>query len=243
MFWPRLASFVPHSHPLPPEAEPPPTANAAAPVAAGPIRVFVVEDLDQIREAYALLLGWTPGFVCVGVAASAESALEATPEQEPDVCLLDIGLPGMTGLEALGLLHRRWPEAEFLVLTVFDDPDRVFEALKAGASGYLVKTTPPADVLEAIRELHAGGAPMSASVARKVVTAFRAPAPASEDLTRREREVLDHLVQGETVKQIADELFVSPSTVAFHVRQIYEKLHVHSRAEAVAHALRGPRRR
>jgi DNA-binding NarL/FixJ family response regulator len=170
-------------------------------------------------------------------------ALAAGSESAPDVCLLDIGLPGMTGLEALAQLRRQWPAAEFLVLTVFDDPDRVFEALKAGASGYLVKTTPPADVLEAIRDLKSGGAPMSASIARKVVSAFRRPDPASDGLTPREREVLDHLVAGETVRQIAEALFVSPTTVAFHVRQIYEKLHVHSRAEAVARALGGPTRR
>jgi DNA-binding NarL/FixJ family response regulator len=148
----------------------------------------------------------------------------------------------MSGLQALALLRDRWPGAEFLVLTVFDDPDRVFEALKAGASGYLVKTTPPADVLDAIRALKAGGAPMSASIARKVVTAFRSPDPATAGLTPREREVLDHLVAGETVRQIAEALFVSPSTVAFHVRQIYDKLHVHSRAEVVARTLgRRPR--
>jgi DNA-binding NarL/FixJ family response regulator len=208
-----------------------------------PIRVFVVEDLDPIREAFALLLSWTPGFSFVGAAASAEAALEAAPEEPPDVVLLDIGLPGMTGLEALPPLRQRWPDAEFLMLTVHDDPDRVFEALKAGASGYLVKTTPPAEVLAAIQELHAGGAPMSASVARKVVAAFRQPAPASEGLSRREREVLDLLVDGKTVRQIADALFVSPTTIAFHVRQIYDKLHVHSRAEAVARALGGRRPR
>lgn len=207
-----------------------------------PIRVFIVEDQDPIREAFALLLGWTPGFACVGAAASAEAALTAALEASPDVVLLDIGLPGMSGTEALSRLRQRWPRAEFLMLTVHDDPDRVFEALQAGASGYLVKTTPPAEVLEAVRELHAGGAPMSASIARKVVTAFRQPDPDLGELSRREREVLDHLVEGKTVRQIADALFVSSSTVAFHVRQIYEKLHVHSRAEAVARALgRRPR--
>ena len=220
---------------LPEAAEPASTAEV--------VSVYIVEDLDPIREAYELLLRWTPGFECAGVAPSAELALQEPVDVAPDVVLLDIGLPGMTGLEALAPLRVLWPKAEFLVLTVFDDPDRVFEALKAGASGYLVKTTPPADVLDAIRELHAGGAPMSASVARKVVAAFRRPDPASEGLTPREREVLEHLVAGETVRQIAEALFVSPTTVAFHVRQIYEKLHVHSRAEAVAHALGGRIRR
>lgn len=202
-----------------------------------PIRVFVLEDQDPIREALVLLLGWTPGFVCVGEAGSAEAALAGPPDLRPDVVLLDIGLPGMNGLAALGPLHERWPRAEFLVLTVHDDPDRVFEALRAGASGYLVKTAPPAEVLDAIHDLHGGGAPMSASVARKVVETFRRPTPDLASLTRREREVLDLLVEGRTGPQIAEALFVAPSTVAFHVRQIYEKLHVHTRAQAVAKAL------
>ncbi len=202
-----------------------------------PINVYVVEDQHPIRDAFALLLGWTAGFACVGAADSAEAALEAVPDITPDVVLLDIGLPGMSGLEALGPLHTRWPEAEFLVLTVHDDPDRVFEALRAGASGYLVKTAPPGEVLDAIRALHNGGAPMSASVARKVVEAFRRPDPDLESLSRREREVLDLLVEGRTGRQIAETLFVAPSTVAFHIRQIYEKLHVHTRGQAVARAL------
>jgi DNA-binding NarL/FixJ family response regulator len=200
-----------------------------------PIRVFVVEDQDPIREAFTLLLGWTAGFACAGAADSAEAALEALPDAPPDVVLLDIGLPGMSGLEALAPLHAHWPEAEFLVLTVHDDPDRVFEALRAGASGYLVKTAPPGEVLDAIRDLHGGGAPMSASVARKVVEAFRRPD--LESLSPREREVLDLLVEGRTGRQIAEALFIAPTTVAFHIRQIYEKLHVHTRAQAVARAL------
>jgi len=199
--------------------------------------VFIVEDQAHIREAFTMLLGWTAGFECVGSADSAEAALGALPEPSPDVVLLDIGLPGMSGLEALAPLHARWSEAEFLVLTVHDDPDRVFEALRAGASGYLVKTAPPAEVLDAVRALHDGGAPMSASVARKVVEAFRRPDPDLGALSPREREVLDLLVEGRTGRQIAEALFVAPSTVAFHIRQIYEKLHVHTRAQAVARAL------
>jgi len=199
--------------------------------------VFVVEDQDHIREALVLLLEWTNGFACVGSAQSAEAALAASPDALPQVILLDIGLPGMSGLEALAPLHARWPGADFLVLTVHDDPDRVFEALREGASGYLVKTAPPGEVLDAIRALHAGGAPMSASVARKVVEAFRRPDPDLESLSRRERQVLDLLVEGRTGRQIAEALFVAPSTVAFHIRQIYDKLHVHTRGQAVARAL------
>ena len=226
-----------------PLSTPPAPSEPTAEPPSAPVAVFVVEDLDPVREAFALLLGWTPGFACVGAEASAEAALEAEVDAAPDVVLLDIGLPGMSGVDALGPLHARWPAAAFLMLTVHDDPDHVFEALRAGASGYLVKTTPPAEVLDAIRALHAGGAPMSASVARKVVEAFHAPDLAAEGLSRREREVLDHLVDGETVRQVAEALFISPSTVAFHVRQIYEKLHVHTRAEAVARALGGRRPR
>lgn len=212
------------------------------PPAAPPIRVLVVEDLEPIRGAFVLLLGWTSGFACVGAASSAEEALALAPETAPDVVLLDIGLPGMTGLAALPLLRARWPRCEVLMLTVHDAADAVFEALEAGASGYLVKSTPPDEVLAAIRELNAGGAPMSASVARKVVQAFRRPDRA-DGLSPREREVLDLLVAGKTGRQIAEALFVSPNTVAFHVRQIYEKLHVHTRGEAVAHVLGGRRPR
>lgn len=207
-----------------------------------PVRVFVIEDLEGIRTALALLLSGTPGFACVGAAASAEAALSSDLEAAPDVVLLDLGLPGMSGVEALAPLRGRWPHAEVLVLTVHDAADRVFEALQAGASGYLVKTTAPADVLAAVRELYEGGAPMSASIARKVVEALRRPDPDTDTLSRREREVLDLLVAGKTYRQIAGALFVSPNTVAFHVKQVYEKLHVHSRAEAVAHVLGGRRR-
>jgi DNA-binding NarL/FixJ family response regulator len=158
-------------------------------------------------------------------------------EAAPDVVLLDVGLPGMSGLQALAPLRGRWPQAEVLMLTVHDDPDRVFEALQSGASGYLVKATPPAEVLEAIRELHGGGAPMTASVARKVVEALRRPAAPDDGLSPREQDVLDLLVEGRTGRQVAEALCISPTTVAFHIRQIYEKLHVHTRGAAVAHAL------
>jgi len=211
----------------------------AGPAALPPIRVYVVEDLDPIRQALRLLLDGSPGYACAGTAASAEEALDATLEAEPEVILLDVGLPGMSGIEALGPLRSKWPRAEFVVLTVFDDAERVFEALCAGATGYLVKETPPAAVLAAIREVHEGGAPMSASIARRVVGAFRKPGDALGELTAREREVLDGLVAGRTYGQIADGLFVSRNTVGFHVKQVYAKLHVRSRAEAVARVV-GP---
>ena len=211
----------------------PPPVPAAPP----PVRVFIVEDTVPIRAALEYLLNATPGFACVGVAGAAEAVLEDPPEA-PDVVLLDVGLPGMSGIEALRPLRRTWPRAEFLMLTVHDDAERVYEALCAGATGYLVKTTPPAQILDAIRSVFEGGAPMSASVARKVVQTFRRPEMQDDGLSKREQEVLDRLMDGKTYRQIAAELFVSVNTVGFHVKQVYAKLHVNSRAEAVGLALR-----
>ena len=206
-------------------------------VAAGvttPVRVFVIEDSASVREALALLVNGSPGFVIVGTAGDAETALGAHPPDPPDVVLVDIGLPGMTGTDALPLLRRHWPHAELIMLTVHDDGERILAALCAGATGYLLKATPPAVLLDAIRDVHAGGAPMTASVARQVVRVFRAPDPVAGLLSPREREVLHGLVDGKTYRQIGDGLCISINTVAFHVKQIYQKLHVHSRAEATA---------
>ena len=210
-----------------------PSPGASPPA---PIRVFVIEDLTPIREALQLLLDGTPGFACAGTAGSAEAGLAAPLESAPDVVLLDIGLPGMSGIEAVALLRETWPEADVLMLTVHDDEERVFAALRAGASGYLLKTSPPVALLEAVREAHEDGAPMSPSVARRVVRAFQRPREGQEGLTGREREVLEQLIAGKSYKRIAAELQISVNTVAFHVKQVYQKLHVHSRAEAVARA-------
>jgi len=207
----------------------------AGPLAATtPIRVFVIEDSATVRAALALLVDGSPGFASAGTAGDAESALAADLANPPDVVLIDIGLPGMSGTEALPLLRRHWPHAELLMLTVHDDGERIFAALCAGATGYLLKATPPATLLDAIREAHHGGAPMTASVARQVVRVFQAPDPATGLLSPRERDVLQGLVDGKTYKQIGDGLYISVNTVAFHVKQIYQKLHVHSRAEATA---------
>lgn len=201
------------------------------------IAVYLIEDQDAIRQALCLLLDGTPGFCCRGAAASAETALQ-DEAAAPDVVLLDIGLPGLSGLEAIDPLRRRWPQASILMFTVHDEDDRVFEALCAGATGYLLKSTPPARLLDAIAEVHAGGAPMSASVARKVVHTFHRPRPAAEMLSAREQEVLDLLIDGRSYKQIAEALFISVNTVSYHVKQIYGKLHVRSRAEVMARATR-----
>jgi DNA-binding NarL/FixJ family response regulator len=198
------------------------------------IRVFVIEDTLAIQQAMRLLVDGLPGFCCVGTVGTAEAALESELSAPPDVILVDIGLPGMSGIDALPLLHRRWPRAELLMLTVHDNETQVFAALRAGASGYMLKTTPPSTLMDGIREAYEGGAPMSASVARQVVQTFQRPASATELLSVRERTVLDALVEGKTYRQIGDSLFISVNTVAFHVKQIYQKLHVHSRAEALA---------
>jgi DNA-binding NarL/FixJ family response regulator len=206
-----------------------------------PIRVFVIEDSTSVREALALLLDGSPGFAVAGTAGNAESALAANPLVPPDVVLVDIGLPGISGIDALPGLRDHWPHAELLMLTIHDDGPRIFSALCAGAMGYLLKTTPPATLLEAIREARDGGAPMSASVARQVVQVFRRPDPAAGMLSPRERDVLKELIDGKTYRQIGDTLYISVNTVAFHVKQIYQKLHVHSRAEVAARAgHRGP---
>jgi len=200
---------------------------------ASSIRVFVVEDLPAVREPLCLLLDGTAGVACVGAAADAEAAIATPGPVSPDVVLLDIELPGINGIDALGPLGRKWPEAEFLMLTIHDDEQRVFAALCAGATGYLLKSAPPAALIEAIQEVHRGGAPMSASVARLVIRTFR-HSPEHETLSHRERQVLDALISGQTYRQIGEALFISVNTVAFHVKQIYHKLHVHSRAEAAA---------
>jgi DNA-binding NarL/FixJ family response regulator len=197
------------------------------------IRVFVVEDLPAVRDALRMLLNGTPGMSCAGVAADAEQALQALPDASPDVVLLDIELPGMSGIDALMPLKRLWPTAEILMLTIHDAEERVFAALCAGATGYLLKSVSPPALIDAIREVHAGGAPMSASVARQVVRTFRR-GPEHDGLSAREQEVLDALIGGKTYRQIGEGLFISVNTVAFHVKQIYQKLHVHSRAEAAA---------
>lgn len=202
------------------------------------ITVSIVEDDDRLRQALGYILDGSPGIVCTGTFSDAESLFQAEEPHRFDVLLLDIGLPGMSGIDAIPLVRERWPRSEILILSVFKDESQVFEALCAGATGYLLKNTSPAQLIEAIREVSAGGAPMTASIARKVVHFFRKPEVSSEALTGRENEVLEKLVEGKTNRQIAAELFISENTVAYHLKGVYEKLHVHSRAEAVAKAMR-----
>jgi DNA-binding NarL/FixJ family response regulator len=201
-----------------------------------PIRVALVEDDRQVREGLALLIGHSPGFACVAACPSAENALQRLPGQKPDVVLMDIQLPGMSGIECILQLKRLCPKAQIMMLTVFEDHERIYQSLKAGASGYLLKQTPPAELLEAITNLHQGGSPMSAQIARRVVEAFQrptAPEGAEALLSPREQEILHLLAQGHLYKEIADQLGRSVETVRTHIRNIYDKLHVRSRTEAV----------
>ena len=201
------------------------------------IRVAIVEDDSSVRENLAELVGGTAGFSCVGTCVTAEDAWQRLPGIAPEVVLMDIHLPGRSGIVCVEKLRRLSPQTQVIMLTIEEDSERVFESLKAGATGYLVKHATPAEILEAITEVHHGGAPMSGSVARKVVTAFRQPAPENAGdlkLSDREEEVLRLLARGHRSKEIADELGIGVGTVNTYIRHIYEKLHVRSRAEAVA---------
>ena len=201
------------------------------------IRVAIVEDYRSVRENLAVLVNAAPGFSCVGSCASAETALAELPALRPEVVLMDIHLPGRTGIECVARLKPLIPQAQIIMLTVEENSARVFESLQAGATGYLVKHVAPEVILEAIAEVHRGGAPMSSHIARMVVATFRQPpvSPAADlALSPREEEILRLLAKGYRSKEIADQLGVGVGTVNTHVRHIYEKLHVRSRAEAVA---------
>lgn len=209
-----------------------------------PIKVAIVEDQRTIREGLAALIGGTDGFVCIGGYGSMEDALrKITPNaaQLPDVILVDIGLPGMSGIEGIVLLRERFPQLPILMLTVYKDDERIFKAICAGARGYLLKKTPPVRLLESIREVVAGGAPMSPEVARRVLELFqqfRPPTHVDYHLTPHELRLLKLLVEGHNYKTAAKEVSTSVHAVSFHMKNIYEKLEVHSKSEAVAKALR-----
>jgi DNA-binding NarL/FixJ family response regulator len=200
------------------------------------IRVALVEDTETVRTGLELLIGNSSSCSCVAAVGSAEEALTAIPELKPDVVLMDIHLPGMSGIECMGQLKGRMPKLQVMMLTVFEDHDRIFQSLAAGASGYLLKQTPPDKLLEAIVELHHGGAPMSMQIARRVVEVFRQPTPgeaAQASLSPREREIIAFLGKGYLYKEIAGQLGLSVETIRTHIHNIYEKLHVRTRTEAV----------
>lgn len=205
------------------------------------IRVAIVEDQRATREGLALLLEGTPGFTPCGRYGSMEEALDGLEREAPDVVLVDLGLPGMSGLDGIAVLRRRIPALPILVLTVHADDDHVFEAVCAGAGGYLLKDTPPGTLLDSVREVLRGGAPMSPGVARRVLEMFQRIAPPREEdyrLSPRELDLVRLLAEGHSYKTAAVALGVSEHTVRFHVRNVYAKLHVHSKSEAVVKALR-----
>ena len=200
------------------------------------ITVAIVEDDVGIRDALIRVLGRSRDFRCLGWYGSAEDAFRELPVVKPDVVLMDINLPGMSGVECVRKLKSQGFPAHVLMLTVYEDSEQIFESLAAGATGYLLKRTPPAELLEAIRDVHSGGAPMSSQIARKVVQSFRSGHPVGEEveLSPREKEILGCLAQGFLIKEIAERLGIGFDTVRTHIRRIYEKLQVHSRAQAVA---------
>lgn len=200
------------------------------------INVAIVEDDHEIRESLAILINGTVGFSCTNKFTDCETAIPAILEDTPDVVLMDIGLPGMSGIEGIRIIKEKMPEINILMLTVHVDSKRVFEALCAGACGYLIKDTQPTKLLEAIREAHYGGAPMSTQIARMVVESFKIN-PHTE-LTNRETEVLTQLCKGKSYRMIAEALFISEETVRRHIKNIYRKLEVSSKSEAVAKALK-----
>lgn len=201
------------------------------------IRIVIYEDNPSLREALCFMLEATEGFRVAGAYEDCTAILEQLKEHQPDVLLMDIDMPHLTGIEAVKLIKPKFPKVNILMLTVFDDDERVFEAIKSGATGYLLKKTPPARILEALREIYEGGAPMSPSIARKVILNLHtAPVHVEEiaRLTSRELEILQCLSEGKSSKMIADTCFISVDTVRTHIKRIYEKLQVHSATEAVA---------
>jgi DNA-binding NarL/FixJ family response regulator len=206
-----------------------------------PIRVGIIEDDTSLRKGLAMLIGGTPGYQCAGQFDSVEEALRLLGSEPPEVLLLDIHLPGMTGSEGVSVLRAQYPSMQILMLTVYADEDKVFQSICNGACGYLLKKTPPAKLLEAIAEAHQGGAPMSPEIARKVVTLFQKTGPAQKQdqpLSPQEVRLLGLLADGHSYKTAAQELDISVNTVRNHVRSIYEKLHVHSKSEAVLKAFK-----
>ncbi|HUE00516.1 MAG TPA: response regulator transcription factor [Bryobacteraceae bacterium] len=205
------------------------------------LKVAIVEDQPRIRESLQILIGRTEGFRCTGAYDSMEGALARIAGDLPNVALVDIGLPGMSGIEGIRELKKRFPEMTLVMMTIYDDDKRIFDALCAGACGYLLKKTPPARLLESLREAAGGGSPMSPEVARRVVSLFREIRPPEDapcQLTPHEIRLLKLLVEGHNYKTAAAELNLSVNTIRFHMKSIYGKLQVHSKSEAVAKGLR-----
>lgn len=207
-----------------------------------PITVSIVEDQEPLRNTLARVISRAEGFKCISHFGSAEEAIKEIPKNPPEVVLMDINLPGLNGVECVRQLKEKLPTLMMMMLTVYEDTENIFNALAAGASGYMLKRTPRAELLAAIKEVHRGGSPMTTHIARLVVQSFQkpvqAPDPALEALSPREQEVLDCLAQGLIYKEIADKLSISYETVHTYIRRIYEKLQVRTRTEAVARFLK-----
>ncbi len=209
----------------------------------GQIRVLIVEDVDSLRESMFQLLNGAPGFVCVGALPNALDILSQLSVARPDVVLMDINMPGKSGIEAVREIRRQGSQVTVVMQTIFEEDDKIFESILAGANGYILKSTPEEQLLDAIREARLGGAPMTPTIATKVLRFLREQPvlaqagksllPGEEDLNDRQREVLELLMDGASYKMIADELFISMDTVRYHIKNIYRALHIHSRAQLV----------
>lgn len=200
-----------------------------------PIKICIVEDNADLRESVAQVLNQAPGLRCMSTYASAEAAVRDLPKHKPDVALVDINLPGMNGIECVAKLKIQLPQLQVLMLTRYEQSDMIFDSIRAGASGYLLKHTSAAELIQAVEQVHSGGAPMTMQIARKVINHFQQiqkPASDVEKLSPREQEVLDLLAKGYLYKEIASHLGISINTLRNHLRTIYDKLHVHSRTEA-----------
>ena len=206
------------------------------------IRVTIFEDNNSLRNGLYQLINGSDGFTCVGAFEDCLNLVKNIEDTKPDVVLMDIEMPGINGIEAVGILHEKYPDLKVLMQTIFEDSDKIFNSILAGASGYILKNTSPSRFLDFIKETYEGGAPMSPSVATKVlkiVAQSSSPKVNTFNLSQREREILSCLVKGMSYKLIADACFISIDTVRGHIRSIYEKLHVHSKGEAVATAIKG----
>lgn len=205
------------------------------------IKVAIVEDNNALRQSLCNLLNQTEGMKCVVSLNNLLNIVSEINKSKPDIIIMDIGLPHISGIEGVRTVKENFKTIEILMFTVFEDDDKIFEALKAGASGYLLKKSAPEEITEAIRSIYYGGSPMSASIARKVISSFQNTLPRQKEefmLTARENEILNSLVDGLSYKKLADKYFISISTVRTHIRHIYEKLHVNSKAQAVAKVLK-----
>ncbi len=207
------------------------------------IKVVIFEDNTNLRRGLTTLINGSHGFECAGAFGNCDNLIKNITDTKPDVVLMDIEMPGMDGIEAVKMLKPQFPGIKILMETIFEDDEKVFHSICNGAEGYILKNTPPSQILEAIREIHEGGAPMTPSIASKVLSMFKSGRSFSKDesynLTDREMEVLKYLVDGMSYKLIAEKCFVSIDTVSSHVKNIYKKLQVHSKSEAVAKAIKG----